>query len=88
MPQPSSKPALSFPLLLVDHVSIETARDAADLFANLSEEQKEKHHWKIAIKMLSIALQEPTYLKAATMSLQTALAMDGKLLGPLNPGTN
>ena len=75
--------ALSFPLKLIDGVSIETAGDAAAFFRNLSEDQKEQHYWKIAIRMLNIALKEPAYLKAATMSLQTALTMEGILLGLL-----
>jgi hypothetical protein len=29
--------------------------------------------------MLNIALKEPTYLRAATMSLQTALILEGTL---------
>ena len=39
--------------------SIETAGDAAAFFRNLSEDQKEQRYWKIAIRMLDIALQEP-----------------------------
>jgi hypothetical protein len=57
-------------------------------FGNLSEDQKEQHYSKIAIRMLNIALAEPAYLKAATMSLQTALLMEGALLGPLTVGGN
>ena len=32
--------------------------------------------------MLNNALKEPTYLKTATMSLQTALILDGILASP------
>ena len=44
-----------------------------------TEEQRETSHWSIAIRMMDHALKEPTYLKTATLSLQTALAMDGLL---------
>jgi hypothetical protein len=33
--------------------------------------------------MLNHALDQPTYLKTATMSLQTALLMEGLLASPL-----
>jgi hypothetical protein len=82
----ANKSPLSFQLMLIDGVSIETVADAAAFFGNLSEDQKEQHYWKVAIRMLNIALQEPNYLKTATMSLQTALLMEGTLLGPLTVG--
>ena len=37
-------------------------------------------------RMLNNALDQPTYLKTATMSLQTALLMEGLLPSPLNVG--
>jgi hypothetical protein len=82
----ANKSRLSFELELLDGVTIETVGDAAAFFGNLSDGQKEQHYWKIAIKMLNIALREPSYLKAATISLQTALLMEGVLLGPLTVG--
>jgi hypothetical protein len=82
VPELVNRSPLSFQLKLIDGVSIETAGDAAAFFANLSESQKEQHYWKIAIRMLNIAMQEPAYLKAATMSLQTALSMEGILVNP------
>jgi hypothetical protein len=78
----ANKSRLSFELELLDGVTIETVGDAAAFFGNLSDRQKEQHYWKIAIKMLNIALREPSYLKTATISLQTALLMEGVLLGP------
>jgi hypothetical protein len=45
----------------------------------LSPEQLEKHHWKVAIKLLDTALKEPRYLYAANVTLQTALILDGLL---------
>jgi hypothetical protein len=84
----ANKSPLSFHLDLINGASVETVGDAAAFFGNLSEDQKEQHYWKIAIRMLNIALAEPAYLKAATMSLQTALLMEGALLGPLTVGGN
>jgi hypothetical protein len=88
VPELVNKSPLSFRLELIDGVAIETAGEAAAFFGNLSDGQKEKHYWKIAIRMLNIAVQEPAYLKTATMSLQTALLMEGILLGPPAAGAN
>ena len=73
---------LSFPLMLMDGKSIETVGDAAAYFSGLSEDQREQSYWQIAIRMLNHALKEPTYLKAATMSLQTAFMLQGILASP------
>ena len=43
-------------------------------------------HWQIAVKMLNHALDQPTYLKTATISLQTALVLEGVLASPLAVG--
>ena len=56
--------------------------DVVDLFDSLTETQRNSSHWSIAIRMLDQALIEPAYLKTATLSLQTALAMDGLLPPP------
>ena len=71
--------ALTFPIALSDGRAVATIGDAARLFESLSEAQRETSHWGIAIRMMDHALREPTYLKTATLSLQTALAMDGLL---------
>jgi hypothetical protein len=42
-------------------------------------EQRERFHWVVAVRMLDHALREPRYLKAATISFQTALVLDGVL---------
>jgi hypothetical protein len=73
---------LSFPLALVDGNIIETVGDAAVYFSGLTPDQREKSHWTVAIRMLNNALKEPTYLRAATMSLQTALVLEGLLVSP------
>ena len=74
--------ALSFPIALADGRTIAEIGDVADLFESLTEAQQSSSHWSIAIRMLDQALIEPAYLKTATLSLQTALAMDGLLLPP------
>ena len=56
---------------------IETVGDAASYFGTLTEEKREHGHWRIAVRMLNHALDQPAYLKTATMSLQTALVLDG-----------
>jgi hypothetical protein len=71
--------ALAFPVALADGKTVAEVGDAADLFEALSEDQRRSSHWSIAIRMLDHALIEPAYLKTATLSLQTALAMDGLL---------
>ena len=68
---------LSFAISVIDGSTIATVGDAADFFAALDEERRQQAHWRVAIRMLDVALREPSYLKAATMSLQTALVMDG-----------
>ena len=73
---------LSFPLTLTDGKVIATVGEAASWFAGLTLEQRGKGHWMIAIRMLNNALKEPSYLKTATMSLQTALILDGILASP------
>ena len=73
---------LSFPLALVDGTIIKTVGEAAAFLASLSRDHREEGHWTIAIQMLNIALKEPTYLKAATMSLRTAFVVEGRLVAP------
>jgi hypothetical protein len=73
----SNNSRLSFSLTLTDGTVIATVGEAATFFARLTLEQRDKSHWTIAIRMLNNALKEPTYLKTATMSLQTALVLDG-----------
>lgn len=70
---------LPFAIRIVDGAQITFVGEAADLLSALSEESREKSYWRVAIRMSDIALREPTYLKAATISLQTALLLDGRL---------
>jgi hypothetical protein len=73
---------LAFPLQLADGTTIAMIGGAANYIGKLSEEQRARYHWIVAIRMLDHALREPRYLKTATISFQTALAMDGVLAGP------
>jgi hypothetical protein len=77
---------LAFPLTLKSGQVIETVGDAAAYFGTLTEEKRELRHWQVAVRMLNHALDQPTYLKTATMSLQTALLMEGLLASPLIVG--
>jgi hypothetical protein len=71
--------ALPIPLVLIDAKTLATIGDAGGYLSRLSAEQMEKHHWKVAIKLLDSALKEPRYLYAANVTLQTALILDGLL---------
>jgi hypothetical protein len=70
---------LSFPVSLADGTTVAMIGDAANYVGKLSEEQRERFHWVVAIRMLDHALREPRYLKTTTISFQTALALDGVL---------
>ena len=74
--------ALSFPITLADGRTVSEIGDVADLFDTLTDAQRASSHWSIAVRMLDHALHEQAYLKTATLSLQTALAMDGLLPPP------
>jgi hypothetical protein len=71
--------ALTFPIALSDGRMVASIGEAADLLHALSEAERSSNHWRIAIRMLDNAIREQSYLKTATLSLQTALAMDGRL---------
>ena len=77
---------LAFPLTLKSGQILETVGDAAAYFGTLTEEKRGQGHWQIAVKMLNHALDQPTYLKTATISLQTALVLEGVLASPLAVG--
>jgi hypothetical protein len=77
---------LAFPLTLESGQIIEPVGDAASYFGTLSEEKCGHSHGQIAVRMLNHVLDQPTYLKTATMSLQTALLMEGLLASPLAAG--
>lgn len=68
---------LPFEIELVDGTMMATIGDVERYLAALSADRRERSHWSIAIRMVGHALNEPTYLKAATLSFQTALVLDG-----------
>ncbi len=77
---------LAFPLTLKSGQVIETVGVAASYFGTLTEERRGYRHWQVAVRMLNNALDRPTYLKTTTMSLQTALLIEGLLTSPLIVG--
>ena len=79
---------LSFSMTLLDGQVIETVGDAAAYFGTLSPDQLDLYHWQVAVRMLDHALDQPTYLMTATISLQSALVLDRLLVWPLTVGGN
>jgi len=73
---------LPFPLELKNGVRLTLVGDAIAYFTRLSGEQQQTHYWQRAIWMFNTAANEPTYLRTATISLQTALLMDQLLVDP------
>jgi hypothetical protein len=69
-----------------ERLVIETVGDAASYFGTLTKEKHGHSHGQIAVRMLNHVLDQPTYLKTATMSLQAALLMEGLLASPLAVG--
>ena len=67
---------LAFSLTLKDGRKLETVGDAANYLTSLTEEQRERVHWKTAILMLNNAMKEPRYLTTATVNLRSALLYD------------
>ncbi len=71
---------LAFEIELADGSKLKTMGDVEYYFRRLNDDQQQASHWGIAVRMFGNAMHEPAYLKSATMSLQTALALDGLLL--------
>jgi len=76
---PTRETRLPFVIELVDGSTIATMGDVEAYFRNLNDDQREAPHWAIAVRMFAQAMTEIGYLRAATLSMQTALAMDGLL---------
>jgi hypothetical protein len=79
---PISQTPLAFSLLLkpqYPQALLTTLGDASRLLSELTPAQRELWHWRIAIGSLNYAVQEPRYIKTATLSLQTALVLDRML---------
>ena len=83
--QINSTTPLPMALTLNDGTTLATVGDAGGYLSRLSGDQFEKHHWKVAVKLLESALKEPRSLYAANVTLQTALVLD-RLLGE-QPGS-
>ena len=71
---------LHFEIELVDETIISTVGDIEKYISQLPPDRRERSHWSIAIRMVGHALNEPAYLKAATLSFQTALMLDGQIV--------
>lgn len=71
---------LAFTIELADGSTLATVGDVESYFHGLVDGQREANHWLVAVRMFAHAMREPSYLKAATLSLQTAFALDGLLL--------
>jgi len=80
--QLNSMSPLPIPLALKDGTTLATVGDAGAYLSRLSEEQRQKHYWKVAVKLLDSALKESRYLYAANLTLQTALLLDGLTENP------
>jgi hypothetical protein len=75
-----SNTMLPFNIDLIDGTSLKTVGDAANYLSKLPEDRRGHQHWMVAIRMLDHASKEPTYLRVATMSLHSAILLDGNLL--------
>ena len=71
---------LPFEIELVNGSKVGTVGDAMNYLLKLGQEQHPKAHWHNAIRMFGNAQREPAYLKAATISLRTAFALERLLL--------
>ena len=67
---------LAFSLTLKDGRKLETVGDAANYLSSLTEEQRERVHWKTAVLMLNNAMKESRYLTTAIVNLRSALLYD------------
>ena len=74
--------SLPFPLELKGGMRLTVVGDVVVYLTRLSETRQEAHYWKRVIRMFNIAVSEPTYLRTATICLQTALLMDQLLADP------
>jgi hypothetical protein len=72
---------LPLSLVLKDGRAINTVGEAAVFLSGLTEESRERAHWKKAILMLNHAMRESRYLMTATINLQSALLYE-RLMEP------
>jgi hypothetical protein len=65
--------------MVTNQGTITTLGDAVGLIAAMTPEQRENYWWKQSLHALHIAIKEPAYINAATLTLQTALTLNGML---------
>jgi DeoR/GlpR family transcriptional regulator of sugar metabolism len=70
---------LAFDLVCDDDTTLITIGDAVRMIARFTPEQREMYWWRNAIDMLNVAIREPSYIVAATVTLRTALTLSGML---------
>ena len=68
--------------LVCKEKTLATIGDAIRLIAELTAEQRTQYWWKVAMLSMNSAIHEPTYIKTATINLQTALNLNGLLAQP------
>ena len=61
---------------------LKTLGDAVRVCGELTPEQREEYCRRAAIHTLNNAIKEPRYIKAATITLKTALNLSGMLAPP------
>jgi hypothetical protein len=71
---------LPFEIEMVDGSKFKNVGDVEVYLRQLNDDQHLSSHWGIAVRMFANAMHDPAYLKAATMSFQTALALEGLLV--------
>jgi hypothetical protein len=69
--------------LVCKHTTLTTLGDVVGMFSELTPEERETYWWSTAIHMVNNAIKEPRYIKAATLTLHTALNLNGMLAQPL-----
>ena len=83
MSQLTSATPLAFPLICKD-TTLDTLGDAVRLLGELTPDERDEFCWHIAGHMVNTAIKEPRYIKAATITLQTALTLN-RMLAPETP---
>jgi hypothetical protein len=68
--------------LVCKEKTLATMEDAMRLIAELTPEQRTQYWWKVAMVSINSAVREPTFIKTATINLQTALNLNGLLAEP------
>ena len=72
---------LPFEIELVSGLKVTCVGEAQYHLLRFEYESLPKSHWMLAMRMFRKAVHEPEFLKLATMSLETAFALEGVLAG-------